>query len=158
MLPVRRLSPPPLRLCLIAGCLALGACSALRQDVATLRAGASATIARSMLEAVPCVTETLRTTFGSMPERRGSYQQGNILSQEAVRMILVVDLDAAGDKAQATKPEGTPARSLTYEFYNTKGGATLVRYSTTLTGALGAEWLEQAFGPLEQCGATRNAR
>ncbi len=113
----------------------------------------TATLNRSTLEAMPCIGDAIRTTFGVEPKSDGSYLQMGSPRPEHVKMRMTVALTPSeSGVAQAD------ARTIVYDFYNTRKGGTGVSYSVDFKGAMRDEWLEQAFLPLAQCGAVKGKK
>jgi hypothetical protein len=142
----------PLRLLAFAcltGLLASG-CGGYRAQPVHALGGERARTDRNPLEAVPCIQEAIRATFGVTSNSKGSTSDGRRILSDSVRYWITADLDAGSGKPAAREP----AR-LSYEVRLSSTGGSDISYDVNLSGALRAEWLEQAFLPLEQCGATK---
>jgi len=142
----------PLRLlalaCLTAS-LATG-CGGYRTHPVHALGGDRASMDRPPLEAVPCIQEAIRAAFGVSSKSKGSTSDGNRIFGEPVRYWITADLDSGSGR-----PAGREPARLSYEVRPGSEGGSNVSYDVNLSGALRAEWLEQAFLPLEQCGATK---
>lgn len=137
-----------LRMLVLAAAAGLGlsACSMLNP------AGSRAVvIPRGMLSAVPCINDAIRSTFGTLPTYDPSYRQVEHTSQPHVKQQLEVRLDPS----ESGKSAGSDVRRIVYEIAHKGTDAVSVRYWVDLPGALRDEFMEQAFIPLEQCGAPR---
>jgi len=110
----------------------------------------SVVIPRGMLSAVPCINDAIRSTFGALPSYEASYMRVEHTSQPHLKQQLEVRLDPS----ESGKP-ADDARRIFYEISHKGPNAVTVRYWVTLPGALRDEFMEQAFVPLEQCGAVR---
>lgn len=110
----------------------------------------TAILPRGMLSAVPCMSDAIRSTFGTLPSSESSHMQAEHTGQPHLKQQLRVMLDPS----ESGKSAGQ-ARLLVYDLSHRGSDAVLVRYWVDLRGALGEEFMEQAFLPLEQCGAVR---
>lgn len=132
----------------------LGACASSGPSVTDAFGRPSATLGRSMLDALPCVGDAIRTTFGVEPRSEGSYLQAGSPRTEHVKMRLVVELTPSASGVRAAD-----ARTIVYEFYNLRSGGTGANYTVDFDkGAMRDEWLDQAFLPLAQCGAVKGKK
>lgn len=129
-----------------AATLGLSACGTLAPAGSRL-----VVIPRGMLSAVPCINDAIRSTFGTLPTYDPSYRQVEHTSQPHVKQQLEVRLDPS----ESGKSAGTDVRRIVYEIAHKGTNAVSVRYWVDLPGALRDEFMEQAFVPLEQCGAPR---
>jgi hypothetical protein len=111
----------------------------------------SVVIPRGMLSAVPCINDAIRSSFGTLPTYDASYMQVEHTSQPHLKQQLEVRLDPS----ESGKSAGTDVRRIVYEIAHKGTNAVSVRYWVDLPGALRDEFMEQAFVPLEQCGALR---
>lgn len=128
--------------------LVLGGCAGTIRDIRQAFDGREAVLPQSMLGAVPCVTDAIRTTFGVVPVREGSYAEPQMAGQSYVKQVLVVPLDPGGTATGARTD-----RHIRYEIRALRDGRAAVVYNVDFEGALRDEWMEQAFGPLSMCGA-----
>ena len=109
-------------------------------------------IPRGMLSAVPCLNDAIRSTFGVIPAYDASYLRAEHTSQPHLKQRLEVPLDPS----ESGKSAGGGARRIVYDIAHDGTNAVSVRYWVDLPpGALRDEFMEQAFVPLEQCGAPR---
>ena len=125
-------------------------CGGYRAHPVHALGGERAGMDRNPLEAVPCIQEAIRATFGVTSSSKGSTSDGRRIFSDSVRYWITADLDAGSGR-----PTGKDPARLSYEVRPGSKGGSDVSYDVNLSGALRAEWLEQAFLPLEQCGATR---
>jgi hypothetical protein len=112
--------------------------------------GERASMDRLPLEAVPCIQGAIRATFGVTSNSKGSTSDGRRIFSDSVRYWITADLEAGSGQ-----PAGREPARLSYEVRPGPKGGSDVSYDVNLSGALRAEWLEQAFLPLEQCGAKK---
>jgi len=137
---------------LVTSVLTLGAvlsgCSATGDSVRKAFGTRKASFQRPILSTMPCVKDAIRTTFGVPAESQGSYAEPQVVERTHVKFKLLVRLDPS-----ATKEPAETSRTVRYEFYHRSDTETGVNFDVDFKGALRDEWLEQAFIPLEQCGA-----
>ena len=132
--------------------LVLGACGGGGSGI-SLMAGSNvgaATIDRSLLSAMPCISDAIRTTFSTSPSTEGSYFKMEPTGQPHVKQKLIVYLDPS--ESAAPRPD---SRQIVYEIFHEKTNSVGIRYRADVPKALQQEWMTQAFLPLEQCGAVR---
>ena len=142
----------PLRFLALAGLtgLLVSGCGGYRAQSINALGGEVARTDRSPLDAVPCIQEAIRATFGVTSRSKGSTSDDRRGFKDSFRYWITADLD--GDSGR--QAGGEPVR-LSYEVRFAQPGGSDISYEVNLSGALRAEWLEQAFLPLEQCGATK---
>lgn len=142
----------PIRLIALACLTTLlaGGCGGYRVAPVHALGGERASTDRPPLEAVPCIQGAIRATFGVTSRSKGSTSDGRRIFNDSVRYWITADLDAGSGR-----PAGREPARLSYEVRPGSKGGSDVSYDVNLFGALRAEWLEQAFLPLEQCGATK---
>ncbi len=110
----------------------------------------AATIQRSLLSVMPCLGDSIRSTFSTLPASDGSYWKLEPTGQPHVKQKLIVYLDPS--ESATPRPD---SRRIVYEIFHENTNAVGIRYRAEVPKALQQEWMAQAFLPLEQCGAIR---
>ena len=104
---------------------------------------------RKEVQAVePAVSDVVVGDRVCWSNAQGSYAEPQVVERTHVKFKLLVRLDPS-----ATKEPAETSRTVRYEFYHRSDTETGVNFDVDFKGALRDEWLEQAFIPLEQCGA-----
>lgn len=125
-------------------------CGGYRAHPVHALGGERAGMDRPPLDAVPCIQEAIRATFGVTSTSKGSTSDDRRGFNDSVRYWITMNPEGGPEV-----PGDKPPVLISYEVRYTSTGGSHVSYDVNLSGALRAEWLEQAFLPLEQCGATR---
>lgn len=125
-------------------------CGGYRAHPVHALGGERASIDRPPLDAVPCIQEAIRATFGVTSTSKGSTSDDRRGFNDSVRYWITMN-----PEGRPEVPGGKTPVQVSYEVRYASTGGSNISYDVNLSGALRAEWLEQAFLPLEQCGATR---
>ncbi|MCW5624795.1 MAG: hypothetical protein KIT73_08780 [Burkholderiales bacterium] len=130
----------------LAALLTLAACAAAREEFRNEFEAPRATIPKSFLDAVPCISRAAENVFGVPPELEGSYSQPMNADSVPLRTSIVLRVPASD--------ANTVARVVTYDVYVGKIDTSTARVRIKAPEKIRDEWLTEAITPLERCGGT----